>query len=146
MLCIGVLQQQHVVRKAVRETTISNLYAYLYKSFSSVSQDWVSGNLTKIQGEASFTQRLFLRPGCQGNEFVAEFLQCIINTLLNEEKILMDFFCDLKFLLINWLNYMSLCVGLVMPQIQHFWGKLEKPLENFGGPSKSVLSSNSPFI
>ena len=54
-----------------------------------------------LQGEASFTQRLFLRPGCQGNEFVAEFLQCIINTLLNEKTILMDFFCDLKFLLIN---------------------------------------------
>ena len=54
-----------------------------------------------IQGEASFTQRLFLRPGCQGNEFEAEFLLCIINTPLNEEKILMDFFCDLKFLLIK---------------------------------------------
>ena len=77
---------------------------------------------------------------------MAEFLQCIINTLLNEKKILMDFFCDLKFLLIKQLNYMSHCLGLVMPVIHHFWGKLEKPLENFGGPSKSVLSSNSPFI
>ena len=27
-----------------------------------------------VQGEASFTQRLFLRPGCHGNEFEAEFL------------------------------------------------------------------------
>ena len=54
-----------------------------------------------VQGEVSFTQQLFLRPGCHGNEFEAEFLQGIINTLLNEEKILMDFFCDLKFLLIK---------------------------------------------
>ena len=55
----------------------------------------------QLQGQASFTQRLFLRPGCHGNEFEAEFLQGIINTLLNEEKILMDFFHDLKFLLIK---------------------------------------------
>ena len=99
-----------------------------------------------VQDKASFTQRLLYRPGCHGNEFEAEFLQCIINAPLKEAKILMDFFCDLNFLLIKLLNYMSLCVGLVMPLIQHFWGKLEKPLENFGGPSKSVLSSNSPFI
>ena len=54
-----------------------------------------------LQGEASFTQQLFLRPGCHGNEFEVEFLQGIINTLLNEEKILMHFFCDLNFLLIK---------------------------------------------
>ena len=41
---------------------------------------------------------------------------------------------------------MSLCVGLVLPLMEHFCGKLENPLEYFGGPSKSVLSSNSPFI
>ena len=58
-------------------------------------------SLWHIQGEASFTQRLFLRPGCQGNEFETEFLLCTIKRPLNEEKILMDFFCDLKFLLIN---------------------------------------------
>ena len=33
-----------------------------------------------VQGEASFTQRLFLRPGCQGNEFETEFLLCTINS------------------------------------------------------------------
>ena len=27
-----------------------------------------------VQGEASFTQRLFLHPGCHGNEFEAKFL------------------------------------------------------------------------
>ena len=54
-----------------------------------------------VQGEASFTQRLFLHPGCHGNEFEAELLHFIINTLLKEEKILMDFFCDLKFLLVK---------------------------------------------
>ena len=31
-----------------------------------------------VQGEVSFTQRLFLLPGCHGNEFEGEFLQCII--------------------------------------------------------------------
>jgi len=41
---------------------------------------------------------------------------------------------------------MSLWVGLVMALMQHFWGKLEKTLEIFGGASKSLLSSNSPFI
>ena len=56
---------------------------------------------TVVQGEVSFTQRLFLLPGCHGNEFEAESLQVIINTLLDEEKILMNFLCDLKFLLIK---------------------------------------------
>ena len=59
------------------------------------------GGSTVVQGEASFTQRMVLRPGCQGNEFETELLLCTIKRPLNEEKILMDFFCDLKFLLIK---------------------------------------------
>ena len=58
-------------------------------------------NVLTVQDEASFTQGLFYRPSCHGNELEAEFLQCIISTLLNEEKLLMVFFCDLKFLLIK---------------------------------------------
>ena len=101
---------------------------------------------SSLQSERFFTQGLFLRPSCHPDEFQAEFLQRIISPPLEWEKILMSFFCNLKFLLIFWLNYLSHCLTLVQPLMQHFWGKLGKPLEKFAGNSKSWPSSNRPFI
>jgi len=44
-----------------------------------------------LQCEAFLRQGLFLRPSCHVDEFKAEFLLFIINSLLEEEKILMYF-------------------------------------------------------
>ena len=57
---------------------------------------------------------------------------CIIKPLFDEQKILRNFFCNLKFLLIKWLNYLSHCQCLVMGLTQNFWGKLENHWKNLG--------------
>ena len=99
-----------------------------------------------IQGAPSFRKRQFLSPSCHIDEFQAEFMLCIIKPLFDEQKISMNFFYNLKFLLIFWFNYLSHRQCLVMALMQIFWEKLGKPLEKFVPGSKSLLSSNAPFI
>ena len=99
-----------------------------------------------VQGAPSFRKPQFLGPRCHTNEFQAEFMLCIIKPLFDEPKISMDFFCNLKFLLINQLIYLSHCQCLVMALMQNFWEKLRKLLEKLVAPPKSLPSSNAPFI
>ena len=54
-----------------------SLYSALY-SISEITTTLAEVVEEVVQGEASFTQRLFLRPGCHRNEFEAEFLQVLL--------------------------------------------------------------------